>query len=376
MNILHITTFLQGGAGRILKDLAVRQSEAGHNVTVAVSEKEEAGYENYKEYIDELNNHGIEICKLDSTFKRDIYKNINAVSKVNSIIVNKNINIIHSHAAVPSMAAMTAKANVKRYIPIIQTMHGWGTNKNQLQEKMDISILNLVDKVVTVSNADKKLLETKGVNKNKIEAIYNGLEQNMSDYILDDNIADNIQSFKQNSILLGCIGTVCSRKNQEIIIEALKYLKSSQCKVVFMGEGDIISELKDKAKMSNIQDKVEFLGYVENASRYIKYFDYVILPSLSEGLPMAVLEAYRESTPVIVSDIECFKEIVEDNKNGFIFDRGNEEELADIIDKAIILRDKKEYLDMCEYNKKVYMENYTMEQMIGSYRKLYKSLVL
>jgi len=87
MNILHITTFLQGGAGRIIYNLALQQKKDGHRVIVITSRTEEPGYVNYGEYIDGLIRNDIEVYKIDSTFKRDLYLNLLVVEKAREIIL-------------------------------------------------------------------------------------------------------------------------------------------------------------------------------------------------------------------------------------------------------------------------------------------------
>lgn len=54
MRILHATTFLQGGAGRVIASLAVAQRRSGHDVRVVADAGGESGYEHYVEYIDAL----------------------------------------------------------------------------------------------------------------------------------------------------------------------------------------------------------------------------------------------------------------------------------------------------------------------------------
>ena len=130
MNILHITTFFQGGAGRIIYNLALQQKKDGHKVVVITSKTEEPGYENYREYIDGLINNDITVHKIDSSFKRDLYLNLLVVEQARKIILENDIDVIHAHAAVPALIGMISRQVTKKYIPVIQTMHGYGLNKN------------------------------------------------------------------------------------------------------------------------------------------------------------------------------------------------------------------------------------------------------
>src|SRR4030095_7185579 len=70
MKILHLTTFLQGGAGRIIVELAREQQRLGHEVTVVASRRGVPGYGNDEEYIETLSSFGIPAMLVSSTFER------------------------------------------------------------------------------------------------------------------------------------------------------------------------------------------------------------------------------------------------------------------------------------------------------------------
>ncbi|UCF92596.1 MAG: hypothetical protein JSW39_00120, partial [Desulfobacterales bacterium] len=75
MNIIHLTTYVQGGAGKMMTELAIHQAESGHHVTLVTSRTEVPGYLNYPEYIQRLMGSPVRLCQIDSTFKRDRYLN-------------------------------------------------------------------------------------------------------------------------------------------------------------------------------------------------------------------------------------------------------------------------------------------------------------
>lgn len=373
MNILHITTFLQGGAGKIIKDLAIFQKKKGNNVFIICNDMEESGYINYTEYTEKLKQMDISVYKINSTFKRDIYLNMNAVSFVRSIIKDKNIDIIHAHAAVPAFIGINARLGIEKYIPVIETMHGWGTNKRIEQENMDITIINGLDKLIAVSQSDKSLLVNKGVNKDLIDVVYNGIEDKIGEvYCEDEVIIDIIQHKKNGYKILGIIGTVCHRKNQALIIESFKYLnKKIFCPVI--GDGEIIDKLREKSISLNLENNIKFYGYKENASKYLKYFDYQLITSLSEGFGIVIIESFREKTPVIASDIDVFKELICNNRNGYLFENNNPQSLANIID-YILSNESNEKNNIVNNAYMNYNNKFTIDKMLKSYDKEYSKL--
>ena len=379
MHILHITTFLQGGAGRIILNLALNQIKSGHQVSVITSKTSEPGYCNYSEYIDEFKNNGIELIEIDSTFKRDLYLNFNVVTYLQMLLRRSPIDIIHAHAAIPALIGIIARSGSLSAIPIIQTMHGWGLNKNAEQEKMDIAIMQGLDKVVTASNNDKNFLEMKGINSERLVTIYNGIDSPQMD---DDPeslngpenaiLLSDLKKFKEQGLhIIGCIGTVCERKNQSLLLEAFHRLSNNaRCMCLFIGEGELIPLLQSKALAYGLEDRVKFYGYQKNASRYINRFDCLVLPSISEGLGLTIIEAFRNRVPVIVSDIPVFKEVVENRKSGFIFESNNANSLT--VQLSEFLSSSKEVLKLYgENGYRTYLRLFTIKTMIENYKELY-----
>lgn len=375
MNILHITTFLQGGAGKVIRDIALYQTKKGDNVSIITTASEETEYCNYTEYIDCFNKNNVKCYKIDSTFKRDIYLNLNVANQVKKIIVDEKIDIIHAHAAVPSMIGIIARSGLKKYIPIIQTMHGWGTNKKKEQENMDITILNSVDKVVAVSESDKNLLIEKGVNHNKIITIYNGVEEKSFDSA-ESEIINDISEYKSIGFtVFGMIGTISERKNQNLLIEAVNKIdRDKKIYCVFIGEGDLIKELQYKVDKYNLNDRIKFWGYRENASAYIKYFDYFVFTSLSEGLSIALLEGFRERVPIIASDIDTFKECIEDKITGYLFENNNITSLTNKLE-VLIQSDKETRRIIIKNAYDKYIEMFQLDIMLDQYNNLTNNII-
>ncbi|PYS24428.1 MAG: glycosyltransferase family 1 protein, partial [Acidobacteria bacterium] len=96
VNILHITTFLQGGAGLAIAELACSQAARGHQVTVVTSRTEEQDYSNYPQWLDRLATSDVRVLQTDSTFKRDISLNIAAFQHIRNAVDVAHLSIIHT----------------------------------------------------------------------------------------------------------------------------------------------------------------------------------------------------------------------------------------------------------------------------------------
>lgn len=377
MNILHLTTYLQGGLGRIVQDLAIDQRALENKVTVVTTKTSVADYCNYDEYLTALVENDVELHLIDSTFKRELYLNLNVVEKVRDIIKNNNIDIIHAHAAIPALVGTIARQVQKKHIPVIHTMHGWGTNKSFEQEEMDRIIMNGLDCIAAVSMSSIALMKDKGIAEDRTVLVYNGIADKADDMdgVWDENITELIKLRNEGTKIIGCIGTVCKRKNQELLLDAFsKIAGKSNAICIFIGEGDMIPPLKEKAKLYGIEDKVRFYGYKKDSSRFLKYFDFDVLPSLSEGQPLTVLECFRERVLFLGSDIPSIAELVRDGDTGYLFASEQVGDLMDKLERAISITNAEKQA-IIENAYKFYTAGFTKKIMLDKYMSLYNELI-
>ncbi|OUW17182.1 MAG: hypothetical protein CBD18_05375 [Opitutales bacterium TMED158] len=372
-NILHITTYLQGGAGRTITELVKSQDKAGAIIRFVCAETEYPGYCNYPEYMNALSNSSADTLKVDSTFKRDAHSRKRAIEAIRSILSNSKIDLVHCHAPNASSIALEVLAELSVEVPLIQTMHGWGNNKTPEQERTDLKSVSQVDRLIVVSRSSADLLIAKGVPENRLRFIPNGVKLQGVPSSMDEPEA--IASPETKRIL--CLGTLCRRKNQGLLIEALSEIDRAkipfQC--VFIGEGEdreFLEELTDKLGLRNC---IQFMGYIQNAAALVPTFDLLVSPSLSEGMPLAVLEAFGSRVPTIASDTPEHKELIEDGSTGFLFVSDNRASLVESLQR--FFASNPDALDsMVDSSEAIFRENYAFENIIKAYDRLYRELLV
>ena len=163
---------------------------------------------------------------------------------------------------------------------------------------------------------------------------------------------------------------IAPAKNQMLLLYYLKNYPDFKGKVIFAGlEED--KAYKNKMKQficrNNLYDRVEMLGYVENMAEEYEKVDLVVLPSLAEGTPNVVLEAYAYGRPAIVSDIGVERDIVTNPR--LRFGVKNPEEIDDCIKYIERLSDVS-YKKMIEKNRKVVLQNYNIEKMAENFYRV------
>ena len=186
---------------------------------VACTEHSVDGYGNYPEHIKSLNGQGIPLIFLNSTFSMWTEAKFTGKGDFEKEIVKNQPDIIHSHSSILLMLRQRAIKAGKT--PIIQTMHGWGIYKTKEQETQDISIMEQVDHIVSISKSSEKLLIQKGLSNLRRSIIFNGLAPNPvvgNESSSNDEHILQIKRLKEKGIMIvGVVGTVGSRKNQLLV---------------------------------------------------------------------------------------------------------------------------------------------------------------
>ncbi len=377
MNLLHISTFLQGGAGKMIVDLARNSKAKGDQVWVACTNEGVGDYSNYQNHLDELKSLQIPILFLDSTFSRKHQKVYKTAIELRNYIQKFEIELVHSHAANPSLISLIATSARQRKIPVLQTMHGWGIYKSREQEKKDVSVMELLDQVIAISMTSKTLLHKKGLQNKHCSIIYNGIlpiEQGTQTPQGDPHLLEIEMLRIKGFLIVGIVGTIDKRKNQILLIEAVRELpKELKVKFILVGEGEEANEIKRLSLKYGISDKFVLTGLKRNGEQFIAAFDLLISSSRSEGgPPLSVIEAFAKKTLVLASDTPEHCEAVKDNHTGFLFRNDDPYDLAQrLIQILHSIPSEKIKKNAFQF----YMQNFTLNKTFESYLEWYHLLL-
>ena len=373
--ILHLTTYLQGGAGKVVLDLAKRSNAKKMAVSVGFTKKSVKGYCNYPKHLDALKKAEINQIELPTTFDRYPSKIIGTAKLLLERFQENPPDLIHCHAANASRIALEFRRLANLEIPIIQTMHGWGIYKTPEQEKEDIETLNKIDHVISISETSDSLLKTKGLKNFNSSVIYNGVEERspQEGKIADNNLLEITKLQKQGFFIAGIVGTLDERKNQQLVLEAIKTLpKDIKIKFFFIGEGEV-EKMCNFANSYNIENQVTFLGYKKDSRAFIDQFDLLICSSKSEGgPPIVIMEAFSSDTLVLASNTREHKEAIMEGMTGFLFESND---ISDLNNKIIKIYQMENSDKTTSTAYKFYKDNFSFEKSFAEYEKIYEKLI-
>ena len=220
------------------------------------------------------------------------------------------------------------------------------------------------DELIVLNNAAKNYYKN-FLNGKKTNVIYNGRALSTLAPLNQDDV-NRLALLHSKFQLLGSCAVLTRRKGLDQIIRILPECR--EYALVVIGDGPACAELKALAVELGVAERCIFLGYRANAQSFLSQFDIYVMPSRSEGLPLALLEAAGNGLPIVCSDIEVFKEIFSSDEVSF-FKLENEKDLVKALkysveNKAILSSNIREK----------YKNNFTDKVMTGRYLELFVTL--
>jgi glycosyltransferase involved in cell wall biosynthesis len=259
--------------------------------------------------------------------------------------------IVHLHGIRPIFIGSIA-ARLARTPRVISTMHGsyklmtMDKYGHSSRFKLAVSILMhsvgilLSNHFITVAKtleAEAQYCLKKAVGNwlakrcyPKISVVKNGI---------GDRFFNGPSSIKPKTVTptIGTIARLDPKKGISFLIEAVRDLNMSDaaCRLLVIGDGPSFSEYKNFVLNENLEAKVNFVGHQECVIPFIQKMDIFVLPSLSEGMPLVILEAMAMGTPVIATAVGGIPEIVENNITGLLIPAASTEALADALRRLL-----------------------------------------
>lgn len=298
--------------------------------------------------------------------------NPKGILQIANYLKHNDIRIVHSHGYKPNIFLAVAPRN---RIRALSTVHGWSkqsaTIRGKIYEFIDGISLRRMDRIIAVSKAVSKDLTDRGVKREKIEVIYNGIaiKETHVDHLIK---AGSSESYgQQATVTLGAIGRITAVKGYQYLIEAMPFVLSAipDCRLLIAGDGPMRDELSRKISLLGLDSHITFVGYQDSTDRFLSTIDVFVMPSLSEGLPMALLEAMACKKPIVASSVGGIPEVINDGENGILVPPANPEALSLGILK--LCTDRYHWARMSQKAKELVEKSFSSRNMAEQYVALY-----
>jgi len=291
----------------------------------------------------------------------DYFLYINIINNLKRFIFNKNIALVHTNTHFYS-DFLVYKLAVACKLPVICHLRSMPRRSLTRQEKKLTGYKNSY--FIAISRAVLKEWVRAGLPEYKIKIIYDGLSG-----IVDKSNDENYFLKNPSIIYLLFAGRLKKQKGVNILIDALKILKSENWKLSIVGNGPEMKKLKIMAIKKGLSEKITFYGFRENIRDFYRSHDILIVPSMKEEFGLVILEAMEFGVPVIGSDSGGIPEIIKNERDGLLFEPGNPVSLSASIKYLIKNPEKRVSIGLkgMEKVKRIFSENDFREKLIETY---------
>ncbi len=303
---------------------------------------------------------------------------LNVVFALRKLWATHHVNLVHAHQYSPFFYAGLAKYLYPK-AKLLFEEHGrhYPEVKKPLRILFNrIFLAPVANALVAVSEDVKERLKLyEGLPASKIQVIYNGIADITRVGPQEKKLIRREFGFEAGDVVAATLGRLDPIKNLPLFLEALALAKSSfpLLKGLIIGDGPEREKLLMKAKALGLERDCVFTGFREDGARLVQAADVFVLPSLSEGTSLALLEAMAAGLPVVATAVGGNPEIIEDGKSGLLVPSNHLPSLAAAL--LLLAEDGNLRQAMGQQARRRFLSRFTFDTMLDTYRAFYKKLL-
>jgi glycosyltransferase involved in cell wall biosynthesis len=278
-----------------------------------------------------LEGEGIPHIKADIRTKAEFgWKVLRTLPEAARIIKEGHFDLMHAQTRVTQVISDI----VSRYtgVPYVTTCHGFFKHSRLSRRVFPC----WGAKTIAISESvAKHLRNDMGVADEKIEMVYNGIDLTSygPGYVdRDESLAGEL-GISDQDVMIGSIGRFSSVKGLKYLVEAFVEVASKRprARLLLVGEGPEKEDLIERIDRAGISERTVVIAGGDRAAKYFPVIDIFCMPSVNEGLGLAMIEAMAAGKPCIASDVGGLAELVTDGKDGILVPPASSAELAGAI---------------------------------------------
>lgn len=303
---------------RDIESLAKKFSDEGHNVMLISQCEEGALHQSFK-------NIDLQAFALPEVHGGVLVKTYRRISQLVNFLKKHNADLLFSHLEptnfISVMAQFFVKTKVILYRHHIDVARIQGFDKS-LTYRLTY---RLAKRIISVSAQGKQyMIDEEKINPDKIEHINLGYDFSL--YRTDSENVKGIKSKYGQGLLLIFVGSLVNYKRPELAIEVLQSAikQGIDGTLLMLGKGEVEEKLKNLVHNLGLENRIHFLGYVQNVPDFLAASDLLIHPSVSESSCVVIKEASLVDLPVIVcKGVGDFDDYIKDGINAISISKEN-----------------------------------------------------
>jgi glycosyltransferase involved in cell wall biosynthesis len=288
----------------------------------------------------------------------------------------REFDVIHVHSATVSalVAAFAGRKLGKPVVMKVMASGQWGDFKRMragehlagagrfLRRLLD------VDRVVCLNREVEEECLEEGFRADQLFSVPNG-------FPIEEVAAREVYPDREELDVVFS-GRLDGQKNPALLLEAAAMAKASRAatriRLSFLGDGGLRSSLEERARALGLEERARFLGRVADVPGHLAGADIFVLPSLSEGISNALLEAMAHGLPCIATDIPGNRDLVEDGRTGILVPPGDASALSSALLRLAGDRALRESLGRA--GRRLVEDRFDLRKVAGRYAAMYREL--
>jgi glycosyltransferase involved in cell wall biosynthesis/protein-tyrosine-phosphatase len=254
------------------------------------------------------------------------------------LLRTRRVDILHTHRYKDTVLGVLA-AKLAGVPHVIRTVHGlaepmrgWDRMKFQVYEALDKAALwCFADRIIAVSDGMAATLRTTGYKPSAVVPIHNGVDLSKVRAMRDRGDVRRELGLPSDAIVIGAVGRLSPVKAHDDLLRAAQRIRQKEpgARFLIVGDGPLRHALAATAVRLGVDRACCFAGSRHDIHDLVAAMDIFVLPSLHEGIPMALLEAMALGRPVVATAVGGVPEVVTDRVNGLLVQPRDDQALAD-----------------------------------------------
>lgn len=263
-------------------------------------------------------------------------------------------------------------------IPVVSVLHLGIDQDGVVRNLLDHLTFSLTDQVIAVSNTVAHTLyeRPRWLPSRRINVIHNGIDiEALHRMAQKSRVSRAALKLDEHQVVIGSVGRFIPRKNYLLLLESFAEICFAypRTQLLLIGFGPLEYELKQYAHQRGMSDRVIFI-LEQPASGYYPLFDIFVLPSLQEGLSIALLEAMSFGLPCIVSHNNTEHEVIRSGQNGMLVPTGDRPAMTKALHNFLRYPAMRE--QFATHARTTVFERFNIDRMASSYKDVFEKAIL
>ncbi len=287
------------------------------------------------------------------------------------------VSVIHAHQYTPFFYASLSRFWDRR-LPLVFTEHGrhFPDLRSRKRVVANRFLLGRNDRVVAVGNHVRDaLVQNEGLSPQRIQVIYNGID--VDAFHQSSEVRDDVRQelgIRSDEIAVFQVARLNKLKDHATALRALQRLKHNQnIRLFLVGEGEERLNIQAMIVETGLQATVTLLGGRDDVSRLMNAADIFLLTSISEGIPLTLIEAMATFVPCVATDVGGVAEVVVDGETGWLAVAGDDAALASRIEQLATQREVR--LEFGVNGRKRVQQFFSDSKMHAEYQSVYRKML-